>query len=100
MSKIIIAADRKQIKLLFRCERCMSISTLKRPGLNTSVFLIAGGPFLFASTFYALAAALPTSLGLAYALPAGLGAAVVTYLGVLVLGRFTQTYVPVNDDAA
>ena len=100
MSKVAIPADYKGIKLLFRCEQCQSISTLRRPALNASVMLIVGGPFIFAPTFYVLAAALPASLGLVYALPAGLGAWAVAYLGVLVLGRFTQSYVPVNDGAA
>ena len=100
MSKVEIAPDYSQMKILFLCERCRSVCSLKRPAFNTSVLLIVGGPFLFAPTFYALAAALPASLGLAYAVPAGLGAAAVAYLGVLVLGRFTQKYVPVNDGAA
>lgn len=95
-----ILRDYKGIKLLFRCERCNTVSTLKRPALNTSVMFIVGGPFLFAPTFYALAMALPTSLGWAYAIPAGLGAWAVAYLGVLVVGRLTQKYVPLTDGAA
>ena len=96
MSKLDIADDYSHLKLHFRCERCNSVSTLKRPALNASVLLVVGGPFLFAPTFYAIASALPATLGLAYALPAGLGAAAVAYLGVLLLGRFTQKYVPMN----
>jgi len=100
MQKVEIASDYKSMTLLFNCERCKFISTLKRPALNAAVLLIVGGPFLFAPAFYAIAAALPTSLGWASALPAGLGAAAVAYTGVLVVGRFTQKYVPVNDGAA
>jgi multidrug transporter EmrE-like cation transporter len=100
MSKVEIAADHKQMKILFLCERCGSECSLKRPALNTSVLLVVGGPFLFAPTFYAIAAAVPASFGLAYAVMAGLGAAAVAYLGVLVLGRLTQKYVPVNERAA
>lgn len=100
MLKIDIARDHKRMKLLFVCERCKSVSTLKRPALNASVLLIAGGPLLFAPTFYAIASALPTTLGISYVLPASLGAAAVAYLGVLVIGRFTQKYLPLNDRAA
>jgi multidrug transporter EmrE-like cation transporter len=100
MSKVEVASDYTQMKILFLCERCRSVSALKRPALNTSILLVVGGPFLFAPTFYALAAVLPASLGLAYAVPAGLGAAAVAYLGVLVIGRLTQKYVPVNEGAA
>ena len=96
MSKTEIATDYKQMKILFLCERCGAVCSLKRPALNTSVLLIVGGPFLFAPTFYAIAAAVPASFGLAYVVLAGLGAAAAAYLGVLALGRFTQKYVPVN----
>jgi multidrug transporter EmrE-like cation transporter len=100
MSKVEMAADYKQMKLLALCERCKSVCKLKRPAINAAILLTVGGPFLFAPTFYAIAAALPASLGVAYAIPAGLGAAAVSYLGVLILGRFTQKYVPADDGAA
>jgi hypothetical protein len=100
MSKVEVAPDHTQMKILFLCEHCGSECSLKRPALNTSVLLIVCGPFLFAPTFYAIAAAVPSSFGLAYVVLAGLGAAAVAYLGVLVIGRFTQKYVPVNERAA
>jgi hypothetical protein len=100
MSRIEMAADYKQMKLLALCERCRSVCILKRPAINAVILLVVGGPLVFVPAFLAIAAALPASFGLVYAVPASLGAAAVTYLGVLILGRFTQKYVPVDDRAA
>ena len=100
MSKIEVAANFKKMKILFRCDKCGSLCVLKHPALNTSVLLIVGGPFVFAPAFYVFWATLPASLGMAHALIAGLGAALITYLAVLTLGRFTQKYLLVSDGAA
>jgi multidrug transporter EmrE-like cation transporter len=100
MSKAEISPDYKQMKLLCLCERCNSVCTLKHPALNGAVLLIFGGPFFFGLAFCALWHIFPTNLGFAYALLPGLGAAAVTYLVVLVLGRFIHRYVPLHDRAA
>ena len=98
MSKVEVAPDYKNMKLLYLCERCNNVSTLKHPALNGAVLLIVGGPFAFAPAFYALSQMVPTSWG--FTLLAGLGAAVIMYLTVLVAGRFIYKYVPLRDGAA
>ena len=100
MSKMELSADYTALKILFRCDRCTSVCYLKRPAFNTSLLLIVGGPFIFAPTFYALSAALPASLGLVHMLLPGLGGAAAAYLAVVLIGRATQTYVPLTDRAA
>lgn len=100
MLRVDVAPDARRMKLLFVCERCHALSTLKRPAFNAAVLFMAGGPLLFALAFCAIAVALPASLGLLYALPAALGGAAAAYGGVLLLGRFTQKYVPVDAGAA
>jgi hypothetical protein len=100
MLKVDVAPDSRSMKLLFVCEHCEALSTLKRPALNAAVLFMLGGPLLFALAFFAIAAALPAGLGWLYALPAALGGAAAAFGGVLLLGRFTQRYVPVDGGAA
>jgi hypothetical protein len=86
------------MKLLFLCEACGAVSTLNRPALNSVVLFVAGAPLFFAPTFYSLASMLPATLGwLVQILLVWLGAAAVACLGVLLVGRFTQKYIPLND---
>jgi hypothetical protein len=83
MMKADVAPDRRRMRLLFLCERCESVSTLKRPGLNAVVLLVAGVPFVFALGLYA-----------------GVGAAVIAGVAVMALGPITQKYLPVEKAAA
>ena len=77
MMKADVAPDRRNMKLLFLCERCGAVATLKRPGLNGVVVLLAGAPFVCALGLYA-----------------GIGAGAIAGVAVLALGAIIQKYVP------
>ena len=80
----------KQMKLLYLCERCNSLCTLKHPALNGAVLLIFGGPFFFGLLLRPLAC-FPTNLG---SVAAADWVQQPHILGGPVLGRFIHKYVP------
>ena len=93
VAKFDIPADRRRARILFRCQSCDRLCTLKHPRLNGGVLLVLFGPFLFAITFGLLDALLPVGWGAFRLISCAIGAAVVASSAVIALGRLTQRYV-------